>query len=93
MIYQIVPVDLELAIPGDWTFLMILLVVSFLMHIVFANLTIAGAFYAVLNEIRGIVKKQLAYDSLAFQAATMTSILKSIAVVLGVAPLSLVSVG
>ncbi|MFC5628402.1 cytochrome ubiquinol oxidase subunit I [Aliibacillus thermotolerans] len=92
MIFQSVPVDLELAIPGNWTLLMILLVVSFLMHIVFANLTIAGAFYAVWNEIRGMVKNNPVYDQLASQSATMTSIFKSIAVVLGVAPLLLVSV-
>ncbi|HHY21378.1 MAG TPA: cytochrome c class I [Bacilli bacterium] len=95
LIYQaasLIPKDLELVIPGNIGFFEILIVVSFLLHILFVNIAVAGSVFAVVNEIRGIIKKDKVYDVLAFQLATQTSILKSIAVVLGVAPLLLISV-
>lgn len=87
-----IPNDFELVIPGNVGFFQFLLVFSFLNHIIFVNMTLAGSVFAVFQEIRGIVKKDKVYDQLAFQLATQTSIFKSIAVVLGVAPLLIISV-
>ncbi len=47
---------------------------------------------AVFQEIKGIRTKKPEHDALAAQLANHTSILKSIAVVLGVAPLLIISV-
>ncbi|WLR52520.1 cytochrome c class I [Bacillus tianshenii] len=87
-----IPNDFELPIPGNVPFFKFLIVFSFLLHIIFVNMTLSGAVFAVYHEIKGIITKQKVYDRLAFQLATQTSIFKSIAVVLGVAPLLLISV-
>lgn len=87
-----IPNDLELVIPGNFTFFQFLLVISFLIHIVFVNMMLASSVMAVSTETIGLVKKNKIYDRLAFQLATQTSVFKSIAVVLGVAPLLLISV-
>src|SRR5699024_7281964 len=91
-IVSIIPEDLELLIPGNIGFFEVLIVVSFLLHILFVNITVGSSAMAVFQEIKGIRTKKPEDDLLAFQLATHTSILKSIAVVLGVAPLLLVSV-
>lgn len=91
-INSFIPNDLELVIPGHFGFFQFLLVFSFLIHIIFVNMTLAGGVFAVVTEIRGLMKKDKVYDKLALQLATQTSIFKSIAVVLGVAPLLLISV-
>lgn len=92
MTSTVIPNDIELPIPGDLNLLYFLIVFSFLLHIIFVNITIAGSVFAVVNELRGMLTKNRVYDLLAYQLATQTSILKSIAVVLGVAPLLLISV-
>ena len=92
MLASIIPKDLELVIPGHIGFFEVLIIVSFLLHIIFVNMTVAGSVFAVVNEIRGMLKKNKIYDLLAYQLAKQTSILKSLAVVLGVAPLLLISV-
>lgn len=89
---SLIPPDFELAIPGNVGFFEFLIVVSFLAHILFVNITIGTSAMAVFQEIRGIRSKKPEDDKLAFQLATHTSVLKSIAVVLGVAPLLLISV-
>lgn len=92
LLRSIIPPDIELVIPGNVGFFEFLLVLSFLIHIIFVNITIGSSSMAVYQEIKGIRTRKLEDDKLAFQLATHTSILKSIAVVLGVAPLLLVSV-
>ncbi|MBA4538374.1 cytochrome ubiquinol oxidase subunit I [Bacillus aquiflavi] len=89
---SIIPKDIELVIPGNIGFFEILLVISFLLHILFVNITVGSSSLAVFQEIKGIVKKDKKYDNLAFQLATHASIMKSIAVVIGVAPLLIISV-
>lgn len=89
---SLIPNDFALPIPGNIGFFQFLIVFSFLLHILFVNITISGAVFAVFNEIKGIVTKNKIYDKLALQLATLTSIFKSIAVVLGIAPLLLISV-
>ncbi|RST60311.1 cytochrome c class I [Siminovitchia terrae] len=91
-LFSIIPKDIELAIPGNIGFFEVLIVVSFLMHILFVNITVGSSTLAVFQEVRGMRKKEKVFDEFAFQLANHTSILKSIAVVLGVAPLLLISV-
>lgn len=89
---SLIPKDIDLVIPGDVGFFEVLIVVSFLLHILFVNITIGSSVLAVFQEIKGIVTKRSEHDALAIQLADHTSILKSIAVVLGVAPLLIISV-
>lgn len=91
-IFSIIPEDIELVIPGNIGFFEWLIVISFLLHIVFVNITVGSSTLAVVQEIRGIRSGNNVHDQLAEQLAHHTSILKSIAVVLGVAPLLLISV-
>ncbi|MFD0677216.1 MULTISPECIES: cytochrome c class I [unclassified Paenibacillus] len=86
-----VPNDLGLAIPGNLPMFEVIIVVGFILHILFVNLLVAGSVSAVYLEIKGIVKKERIYDSVAYKLATQISIFKSIAVVLGVAPLLIIS--
>ncbi|MEI7024161.1 cytochrome c class I [Paenibacillus sp. y28] len=86
-----VPNDLGLAIPGSLPFFEVLIVVGFILHIIFVNILVAGSVSAVFNEIQGIRKNNAVLDSLAFRLATQVSIVKSIAVVLGIAPLLIIS--
>lgn len=88
----LIPNDFELAIPGPVGLFKVLLVVSFLVHIIFVNIIVASSTLAVIQEGLGIYTRNKIYDRLAEQLATHTSILKSIAVVMGVAPLLLISV-
>lgn len=69
----------------------VLIVVSFILHILFVNLTVAGSVYALYMEFKGIWRKDKRWDDLALEIATQVSIHKSIAVVLGVAPLLIIS--
>lgn len=92
LIQSIVPQDLELVIPGNIGFFEILIVVSFLLHILFVNITVGSSAMAVFQEIKGIRSKRQEDDRLAAQLAHHTSVMKSIAVVLGIAPLLLISV-
>ncbi|MGE5702144.1 MAG: cytochrome c class I [Clostridia bacterium] len=86
-----VPNDLELVIPGNVSFLEALLVIAFILHIVFVNVIVAGSANALFLEFKGILRKNSIYDELARHLATHVSINKSIAVVLGVAPLLIIS--
>ncbi|TDF92772.1 cytochrome c class I [Paenibacillus piri] len=86
-----VPNDLGLAIPGNLPMFEVIIVVGFILHILFVNLLVAGSVSAVYLEIKGIVKKDRIYDSMANRLATQVSTFKSIAVVLGIAPLLIIS--
>ncbi len=87
-----IPGELELAIPGNIGFFKVLLVVSFVLHILFVNLMVAGGLMAVFNEWRGWRSNNEKWDRLAQQLSVQVSIHKSLAVVLGVAPLLIISV-
>lgn len=84
--------DIELPIPANIGLLEVLLVVTFLLHIIFVNITISLATNSVVLETIGIVKKNKRYDDMAKNCSFHASVLKSIAVVLGVGPLLIVSV-
>ncbi|WP_338753231.1 cytochrome ubiquinol oxidase subunit I [Bacillus sp. FJAT-52991] len=87
-----IPNDIQLPIPGDMGLLTFLLVVTFLLHIVFVNITISLATGAVILEAVGIKKQSTLYDRVAQICSYHASIHKSIAVVLGVGPILLISV-
>jgi cytochrome c len=80
-----VPKDIPLDLPLPKTVLIILLIVSFLLHILFVNLMVGGSLLTMWFEIKGLRKKE--YDTLAREIAQTITVNKSLAVVLGVAPL------
>jgi len=80
-----VPRDIPLPLPLPEGVLVVLLVLSFLLHILFVNLMLGGSILTLWAEIRG--RKQSEYDLLAREIADTTTVNKSLAVVLGVAPL------
>lgn len=86
-----VPNDLGLSIPGNLPLFEVLIVVGFILHLIYVNIVVAGSVNAVVFEIRGIVKRDAVSDRLALRLATLVSIHKSIAVVLGIAPLLIIS--
>lgn len=79
------PKDIPLDLPLPEWLLVILLVVSFLAHILFVNLMVGGSIATLWAEIKGLKNKE--YDTLAKEIAATITVNKSIAVVLGVAPL------
>ncbi|WPQ60660.1 cytochrome c [Chitinophaga sancti] len=80
-----VPRDIPLDLPLPEWLLVVLLVISFLAHIVFVNLMLGGSILTLWAEIKGLKDKD--YDSLANEIAKTITVNKSLAVVLGVAPL------
>lgn len=85
-----VPRDIPLPLPASAHFLEVLLIVSFLAHILFVNLVVGSAMYVLVYEIRG--RRDAVYDALAKTIAETITVNKSLAVVLGVAPLLTISV-
>lgn len=80
-----VPRDIPLDLPLPEWLLVTLLIVSFLLHIIFINLMIGGSIITLWAEIKGLKNKE--YDILAHEIAKTITVNKSLAVVLGVAPL------
>lgn len=80
-----VPKDIPLALPMAEWLLITLLIVSFLFHILFVNLMVGGSIVTLWAQIRGLKDKE--YDIFAHEIAKTITVNKSIAVVLGVAPL------
>ncbi len=85
-----VPRDIPLPLPADPTVLEIANVAVFVAHILFVNLLVGGALLTLAFQIRGL--RDPRYDALARTIAATTTVNKSLAVVLGVAPLLVVSV-
>ncbi len=85
-----VPKDLPLPLPLPEWLLIIILVISFLAHLVFVNLMIGGTLLTLWSQIKGLKDKK--YDLLAKEIASTITVNKSIAVVLGVAPLLSINV-
>lgn len=80
-----VPKDLDLPLPMPEWFLVGVLVVSFLLHIIFVDLMVGGVLLTLWFEWKGLRNK--GYDALAHEIAKTVTVNKSLAVVLGVAPL------
>jgi len=85
-----VPKDLPLPLPLPEWLLVIILVISFLAHIVFVNLMLGGTLLTIWSQIKGLKDKK--YDLLAKEIASTITVNKSMAVVLGVAPLLSINV-
>lgn len=80
-----VPHDLPLALPLPEWFLVGVLIISFLLHILFVDMMVGGVLLTLWFEIKGL--KNTEYDELAHEIAKTVTVNKSMAVVLGVAPL------
>lgn len=85
-----VPRDIPLPLPASSGLLEFLLVAAFIAHIVFVNLMVGGSILVLVFEFRG--RKRPDFDKLAKLLATTVTVNKSLAVVLGVAPLLLINV-
>ncbi len=84
-----IPRDIDLSLPLPDSDLKILLVLTFLLHILFVNLMVGGSILTVIFEIVGLTSSK--FDSLAKRIAHTISVNKSLAVVLGVGPLLCIS--
>ncbi|NSL87159.1 cytochrome c [Chitinophaga sp. Mgbs1] len=80
-----VPRDIPLDLPLPEWLLVVLLILSFLAHIIFVNLMLGGSILTLWAQIKGL--KDRDYDTLAHEIAKTITVNKSLAVVLGVAPL------
>lgn len=85
-----VPKDIPLPLPLPEGILISILVISFLLHILFINLMVGGSILTFWYQIKGLKNKD--YDTLAREIAQTITINKSVAVVLGVAPLLSINV-
>ena len=85
-----VPKDIPLPLPMPEWFFVVVLVLSFLLHILFVNLMLGGSILALIAQIKGLKNKE--YDILAHEIAKTITVNKSIAVVLGIAPLLSINV-
>ena len=82
------PRDIPLPSPLPEGVLVFFLVVSFLLHILFVNLMLGGSILTLWAEIKGTKNdKNKEYDLLAKEIANTITVNKSLAVVIGVAPL------
>lgn len=84
------PHDLPLQLPLPEGLVKHLLVLLFLIHILFVNFMLGGQILSVLFEFLGLWRKK--YDHLAREIAATVTVNKSLAVVLGVAPLLAINV-
>jgi cytochrome c len=86
----VVPKDIPLALPAPVWLLTALLLISFALHIFFVNLMVGGSIITVATEILGL--KRSGWDRVSHAIASTVTVNKSLAVVLGVAPLLTISV-
>ncbi|HRJ71124.1 MAG TPA: hypothetical protein PLS03_02800, partial [Terrimicrobiaceae bacterium] len=82
-----VPRDLELPLPLPEWMLVVMLVLSFLLHILFVNLTVGSSVLTLIYEFLGWRRGQSRFDALAHRIAETVTVNKSVAVVLGIGPL------
>jgi cytochrome c len=85
-----IPRDIPLPLPASQGFLEGLLIIAFIAHILFVNLMVGGSILVLGFEIRGLRNRD--FDKLARALAMTVTVNKSMAVVLGVAPLLLINV-
>lgn len=84
-----VPRDLPLPLPLPELWLKVMIVPVFLLHILFVNLTVGAAIFTVIFEYAGF--RDSRYDRLALAVCRSITINKSLAVVLGIAPLLIIN--
>jgi cytochrome c len=85
-----IPRDIPLPLPAPTAWLDGLLVVAFIAHILFVNLIVGGSALVFFFELRG--RRHADFDRLARELASTVTVNKSLAVVLGVAPLLTINV-
>jgi cytochrome c len=83
------PHDIPLALPAPEWLLVTLLVLSFLVHLIFVNLMVGGSLLTLFFEWAGLKRRD--FDQLAHEIARTVTVNKSLAVVMGVAPLLLIN--
>lgn len=86
----IVPKDLPLALPAPFWLLEFLLLLSFALHILFVNLMVGGSVMVLFTEILGFRSRD--WDRISAAIAKTITVNKSLAVVIGVAPLLCINV-
>lgn len=79
------PRDIPLDLPVPEPLLQFLIVFSFLLHILFVNVMVGSAILILYYELKGL--KERKFDKLAREISKTLTVNKSLAVVLGVAPL------
>lgn len=87
-----IPVDLPLALPIPELFGKVLLVVSFALHILFINLSAGGFLIALVTEAAGLILRDPKLDRAAKRIALSVTVNDNLGVLLGIAPLLLISV-
>ncbi|SHE47484.1 cytochrome c [Mariniphaga anaerophila] len=85
-----IPKDIPLPLPLPEWLLVAILIFSFLLHILFINLMVGGSILTFWYELRSNKNKD--YDKVAKEIASTITVNKSMAVVLGVAPLLSINV-
>ncbi len=83
-----IPIDIPLPLPGPEGALKLLLVVTFIVHILFVGMMVGGAYWSVIFKLLG--REDPFYERLARETLSTVTVNKSLAVVLGVAPLLLI---
>ncbi|MGC8942408.1 MAG: c-type cytochrome, partial [Sulfurihydrogenibium sp.] len=97
-VFQYLPNDIPLPLPtGGMDSVVvpifhILLVVSFLVHIIFINILIGSSVLSVINNWIGHLKGDKNYDRVAYLLTTPVTISENMGALWGVAPLLIVSV-
>lgn len=84
-----IPHDIPLPLPAPEGFLEILLIISFIAHIVFVHLMVGSSMFSLVCQLKGL--KIPDYDRIAYYIARTITVNKSLAVVMGVAPLLLIN--
>ncbi len=84
-----IPRDIPLPLPAPEGLLEVLLIVSFLVHIIFVHLMVGGSLFSLICQIRGL--KTPDYEKLAYRIMQTVTVNKSLAVVMGVAPLLIIN--
>jgi cytochrome c len=84
-----VPKDIPLPLPLPEWLAVGLLIFSFMVHILFVNLMLGGTLLTFFAQLKGLKEKD--YDQLAHEIAKTITVNKSLAVVMGVAPLLLIN--
>lgn len=87
-----VPHDIPLPLPADRGLIVGVLIALFLVHLFFVNLMLGGALLTAFFQGRSIRKHSADDDLLAWEIAKTITVNKSLAVVLGVAPLLVINV-
>lgn len=81
--------DIPLPLPAPESLLALLLVASFVVHIIFVHLMLGGSIFSLVCQVKGL--KNPDYERLAYKIMQAVTVNKSLAVVMGVAPLLIIN--